>query len=61
MQASIDIGSNSILLLIGHYSEGEFHIVENEARITGLGKGIDKTKVFCDESMKISFEALSDY
>ncbi len=61
MRASIDIGSNSILLLVGQYKEGKFHIESKKANVTGLGRGIDKTKEFCSEAMHDSFEVLKSY
>mgnify|MGYP000038260248 CR=1 FL=1 len=42
-KAAIDIGSNSILLLI---VDGEKNEVKFESRITSLGKNLDKTKKF---------------
>ena len=38
MRASIDIGSNSVLLLAGEILEGQFIEHLSEANITGLGK-----------------------
>lgn len=62
LRASIDIGSNSCLLLIGRFDEkGIFHESANLAHITSLGKNLDKTGVFCDESMNDTWKALDDY
>ncbi|MCK5883216.1 MAG: hypothetical protein KAG61_05970 [Bacteriovoracaceae bacterium] len=61
MRASIDIGSNSILLLVGNFVGGKFEIASKKANVTGLGRGIDKTKEFCDEAMQQSFEVLKSY
>lgn len=62
LRASIDIGSNSILLLIGQIDE-EGKIIEKEKlfEVTALGKGLDQTGVFSDESMVSSFDALASY
>lgn len=57
LKASIDIGSNSVLLLV---MNGDL-IVENEARITGLGRGIDSSKKFSIESMSETFDVLKSY
>lgn len=43
MRASIDIGSNSVLLLITSVKETGFEDIISLAEIAGLGKGIDKT------------------
>lgn len=61
-RASIDIGSNTTLLLIGEVdSESLIHELENESRVTALGKNLDKTKVFAEQSMSDTFDALKEY
>ncbi len=60
-KASIDIGSNTVLLLIAEITDGKFSELENESRVTALGKGIDKTKEFAEQSMEDTFSALSEY
>ena len=63
-RASIDIGSNSVLLLAAEVDEQKQTIlkeISNESFITSLGKDLDKTKVFHPESMRATFEALSSY
>jgi exopolyphosphatase/guanosine-5'-triphosphate,3'-diphosphate pyrophosphatase len=61
-KASIDIGSNSILLLIAEV-DGERRVqsIEDHVEVTGLGRGIDKSKLFSAEAMEESFQVLSDY
>ena len=61
MKASIDIGSNSVLLVIGEFQSGKFFKNLDLSHVTGLGKGIDKTKEFAQESMDKTFMALSEY
>jgi len=61
LRASIDIGSNSILLLIGDFSNSSYKEIKNESNVTGLGRDLDKTGVFHTESMTNSFNVLSDY
>lgn len=62
MRASIDIGSNSVLLLIGDVDEkGNVKEIANESRVTGLGKGLSKTGLFKDESMKETYLAIKEY
>lgn len=60
-RATIDIGSNSILLLAGSFSNGLIEEEINESRITSLGKNLDKTGVFDSESLDNSFSALKEY
>lgn len=59
--ASIDIGSNSILLLIGEVDKENILVLENEANVTGLGRDLDKNGEFLLESMNDSFKVLSSY
>lgn len=60
IKASIDIGSNSTLLLIAQFGPS-FKVLESESRITGLGRKLDQTKNFITESMDDTFNALSEY
>lgn len=60
-KATIDIGSNSILLLIASYIDDSFDEVISLARVTALGKNLDKTGKFEDNSMLESLQVLQDY
>lgn len=62
-RASIDIGSNSVLLLAVELNEkGEIkEELLNESFITSLGKDLDVTKKFHPDSMQATYEALSTY
>jgi exopolyphosphatase / guanosine-5'-triphosphate,3'-diphosphate pyrophosphatase len=61
LRSSIDMGSNSVLLLIGKIEgEGLSEIVD-QSRVTSLGKDLDLNKVFIQESMDKTYQALSDY
>ena len=61
LKASIDIGSNSILLLLIESDSGAIKILENESNITGLGRDLDKNGIFIDEAMADSFNVLKEY
>src|SRR4051812_20298550 len=41
--AAIDIGTNSVLLLVAERREGRFTAVAERAEITRLGRGVDRT------------------
>ncbi len=56
---SIDIGSNSTLLLIIDLESKE--IIHEVSTITGLGRGLDKNGVFQEKSMEDTFNALMNY
>lgn len=63
-RASIDIGSNSVLLLAGEVDVISGKISSeliNESFITSLGKDLDKTKSFHPQSMQATYEALQTY
>ncbi len=63
-RASIDIGSNSVLLLAVEYDTQNNRIIKeilNESAITSLGKDLDKTKEFHLESMEATLLALKSY
>lgn len=60
-RASIDIGSNSILLLIADVNGGQMKEILKRTEVTGLGKNLDLKKSFIDESMEASLEVLVAY
>lgn len=60
-RASIDIGSNSILLLIADVNGGQLKEVLKRTEVTGLGKHLDANKVFSDVTMENSLEVLASY
>ena len=62
-RASIDIGSNTVLLLIAELSsEGKIlKELENESRVTSLGKNLDKEKIFDKQSMIDTVSAIKEY
>jgi len=61
IRASIDIGSNSVLLLACEFSNKIEKELLNFSHITSLGKDLDKTGIFCKESMDATYLALKDY
>jgi exopolyphosphatase / guanosine-5'-triphosphate,3'-diphosphate pyrophosphatase len=61
LRASIDIGSNSVLLLIGEIKDGKVVEKIRDSRITSLGKNLDKEGVFSSDSMKATHTALLEY
>ena len=61
IRASIDIGSNSVLLLVADLSNGKLVELSKQSQITSLGKELDKNKAFHPDSMKATYEALKLY
>lgn len=60
-RASIDIGSNSVLLLVADISNGGFKELSKRSEITSLGKELDKNKIFHQESMRTTYDAIKSY
>lgn len=50
--STIDIGTNSVRLLLCAFDEGEFHNVKKMVEMTRLGKGVNETKSLDFERMK---------
>ncbi len=61
LRASIDIGSNSVLLLVAEVQNGKLWELIRRSEITQLGKELDKNKAFHPESMNATFDALKSY
>lgn len=61
IRASIDIGSNSVLLLIADVSHGKLKEILKRSEITSLGKELDKNKAFHPDSMAATYEAIKSY
>jgi len=61
IRASIDIGSNSVLLLIGDLSNGYLKEISKKSEVTALGRELDLNKAFHPESMEATYEALKGY
>lgn len=61
LRASIDIGSNSILLLVGDLSNGKLKELSKRSEITALGRDLDKNKAFHPESMEATYAAIKSY
>ena len=57
MRGAIDIGSNSVLLLV---MDGT-RVVHDEARVVGLGKGLGERGVFRPERMEATLDALREF
>lgn len=60
-RASIDIGSNSVLLLVADIKDGQLKELSRKSHVTSLGKDLDKNRKFIESSMAATFEALEDY
>jgi len=59
--ATIDIGTNTVLLLVAETGEGGLRAVEEHATITRLGQGVDKTRVLAPEAVARTNACLDRY
>lgn len=62
LRASIDIGSNSVLLLIAKIEAGKIiETLDSQAAVTSLGKNVKKTKIFDEQSKSDTYSTLIKY
>lgn len=61
MNAAIDIGTNTVLMLIGAVENGVLKTVHEEHRIPRLGKDVDKARVLHPDSMQRVLDVLIEY
>jgi exopolyphosphatase/guanosine-5'-triphosphate,3'-diphosphate pyrophosphatase len=60
--ATIDIGTNTILLLVVDLEEnGAFRVVTDRAEIARLGEGVDRTRALSAAGMERGLEVLREY
>lgn len=60
--ATIDIGTNSVLLLVAERTEeGRFEAVQERAEITRLGRGVDATRQLSAEGMEATLAVLESF
>ena len=60
--AAIDIGTNSVLLLVAERRDGDARCpVLERARITRLGRGVDATRALDPEAAEATLACLADY
>jgi exopolyphosphatase/guanosine-5'-triphosphate,3'-diphosphate pyrophosphatase len=60
--ASIDIGSNTVrLLVMERLSDGQFREIDSERKITRLGEGMNDKKCLLPHRMKNTIEVLSGF
>lgn len=62
MYATIDIGTNSVLLLIGEPdTDGKVRVVEDIAKVTKLGEGVADSGIIDDGAAERTLDALGRY
>lgn len=62
LRAGIDIGTNTILLLIAEVEDGRVkRVLEDHVRVVRLGQAVDKNRVFHPEAMERARACFRDY
>ncbi len=61
MKAAIDIGTNTVLLLVAEVDGGTLQVIHEEQRMPRLGRGVDSDGVINDASRDRVAGALNDY
>ncbi|WP_421774765.1 Ppx/GppA family phosphatase [Gracilimonas sp.] len=61
MKAAIDIGTNTVLLLVAEYENGVIKNVHEEHRVPRLGKGVDADKNINEAATERVIDALDAY
>jgi exopolyphosphatase/guanosine-5'-triphosphate,3'-diphosphate pyrophosphatase len=61
MKAAIDIGTNTVLLLVAEIENGVLKPIHEEQRIPRLGKGVDADRVINEDATNRVTEALLEY
>lgn len=60
-KATLDIGTNSVRLLIADYEKGVFSNSEKYVEITRLGKGVNETKCLLPDRIQATVDAVWHY
>lgn len=61
VRAAIDVGSNSVLLLVAERREGAWRPIRERSRVTGLGTGVKKTGRIAEAPMAATLAAIADF
>ncbi len=61
IRSSIDIGTNSVLLLVAEFQNGRLRVLEEEQSVPRLGKGVDSARTLHPDSMQRVLDVLIRY
>lgn len=61
IRAGIDIGTNTILLLVADVAEGSLRVLEDHVRVVRLGQGVDKNRAFHPDAMQRARACFAEY
>ncbi len=57
----IDIGTNSVRMLIAEYHGSSINIIKKKMEMTRIGKGVDKTKLLSERGINETLESLKRF
>src|SRR5687767_2633917 len=60
-KAVLDVGSNSVLLVVGEMSGGRLVVVHEASRVTSLGAGVKSTGLLSSTGMESTLSAIADF
>jgi exopolyphosphatase/guanosine-5'-triphosphate,3'-diphosphate pyrophosphatase len=61
VRAVVDIGTNTVLMLVGRRTDGHVHVVADHARITRLGQGVASTRRLHPDATRRTLAVLREY
>lgn len=62
VRAGLDIGTNTLLLLVAEVAEGKVsRVLRDETRVVRLGQGVDKNRAFSPEAMERGRKVFAEY
>lgn len=59
--AAIDLGTNSMRLLIARLESGRVEWIDRRTTVTGLGRGVDETGRLADDRIEATIDVLAGY
>lgn len=61
IKAGIDIGTNTILLLVADVQNGQLKVLEDHVTVVRLGQGVDQNRVFHPDAMTRARDCFNHY
>lgn len=61
LRAGIDIGTNTILLLVAEVEGAEIRVLEDHVRVVRLGQGVDKNRAFHPDALDRARVCFAEY
>lgn len=61
LRAGIDIGTNTILLLIAEVGDGRLEVIEDHVTVVRLGQGVDQNRAFHPDALERARACFANY